>query len=549
MWNGAQFRMKWKPDPNHEKGEIHMKKELCLFLALLLFLPSLSLAANEPIELPIGDYDTDKLTVAVYDNYYAAASYADPLPVLEWVEKRTGIQIDWDVTVPSQYDEIMRVRLAAGQDLPDIVQVPGGLKEVYKYAQQGILLPLDDLIREYAPNLAKLIWEDMPELGRIYTAPDGHIYHIAQNYDGGNKVEVKGLLLRTDWLGTLGLEQPVTADDWYHVLKAFKEGDPNGNGLADEIPMTAFSTGNGLEEYGYLATAFNLAAPVTKYIDVDGVAVNQYEQPGFKDFLSFLNKLYSEGLLDPQYSTGDEAKLDAMCAKDIVGASAHYATKTDLWAGTAAKAGNPNSAKAEYHLMLSPANPDGSIRIISRALTGFCYGITRDCKDPIKAIKWLDYIYGSDEGRDTLLYGLEGLTYTLDADGNKVWMDNIANNPDGLSIATALRSVGAFPAQFTNRTVEFYKMIVSKSAAEEGEILQKYMIQPFPQVMGLEDELDRIASLNADIETYENEMIQKFVMGQVPLTEFDTFIQTVKAMGGDELTQIYQDQLDRYYQK
>ena len=36
MWNGAQFRMKWKPDPNHEKGEIHMKKELCLFLALLL---------------------------------------------------------------------------------------------------------------------------------------------------------------------------------------------------------------------------------------------------------------------------------------------------------------------------------------------------------------------------------------------------------------------------------------------------------------------------------------------------------------------------------
>ena len=140
-------------------------------------------------------------------------------------------------------------------------------------------------------------------------------------------------------------------------------------------------------------------------------------------------------------------------------------------------------------------------------------------------------------------------SYTLDADGNKVWTDNIANNPDGLSVATALRSVGAFPAQFTNRTVEFYKMIVSKSAAEEGEILQKYMIQPFPQVMGLEDELDRITSLNADIETYENEMIQKFVMGQVPLTEFDTFIQTVKAMGGDELTQIYQDQLDRYYQK
>ena len=67
--------------------------------------------------------------------------------------------------------------------------------------------------------------------------------------------------------------------------------------------------------------------------------------------------------------------------------------------------------------------------------------------------------------------------------------------------------------------------------------------------MGLSDELDRIASLNADIETYENEMIQKFIMGQAPLSEFDAFIQTIKGMGGDELTQIYQDQLDRYYQK
>lgn len=526
-----------------------MKKALSLILAMLLLVPSLALAANEPIELPIGDYDTDRLTVSVYDNYHAASSYAEPLPVLEWVEERTGIQIDWDVVVPSQYDEIMRVRLAAGQDLPDIVQIPGGLNEVYKYAQQGILIPIDDLIREHAPNIAKLIWEDIPELGRIYTAPDGHIYHIAQNYEGGNKVEVKGLILRTDWLDKLGLEIPTTADEWYTVLKAFKDGDPNGNGLKDEIPMTSFGKGNGLGEYGYLATAFGLAAPVYKFIDVDGVAVNQYDEPGFKDFLMYMNKLYTEGLIDPQYTTGDEAKLHAMCAKDIVGASAHFGTQTELWAGTAAKAGNPESEKAEYHLVLSPEGEDGEIRIVSRALTGFCYGITRDCEDPVKAIKWLDYIYGSDEGRDTLLYGVEGITYTLDDQGNKVFVDRIANHPDGLSVMAALREVGAFPAQFSNRTVEFYRMMVSKSAADEGEILQQHMISPFPQIMPLEDELDRIASLNADIETYENEMIQKFIMGQVPFAEFDTFRQTVKAMGDDELTQIYQDQLDRFYQK
>jgi putative aldouronate transport system substrate-binding protein len=67
--------------------------------------------------------------------------------------------------------------------------------------------------------------------------------------------------------------------------------------------------------------------------------------------------------------------------------------------------------------------------------------------------------------------------------------------------------------------------------------------------MGTDEELDRIASLNADIGTYENEMIEKFIMNQVSLDTFGSFIETVKAMGGDELTQIYQDQLDRYYGK
>ena len=530
------------------RGDLHVKKLLCMVAALMLALSSIAaLAANEPIDLPIGDYETDRLTVAVYDNYYAAASYADPLPVLEWIEERTGIQIDWDVIVPSQYDEIMRVRLAAGEDLPDIVQIPNSYSnkgEVYKYAMQGVIIPIDDLIREHAPNLAKLIWEDMPELGEAFTAPDGHIYHIAQNFDGGNKVEVKGLLLRTDWLDALGLEMPETADDWYNVLKAFATQDPNGNGINDEIAISSFA---GLSEYGYLATAFGLYAPATKYIDVDGTAVNQYEQPGFKDFLMFLNKLYEEGIMDPQYSTGDEAKLDAMAAMDILGCSAHYGTKAELWGGTASLAQNPNSASAEYHMVLSPADANGEIKILGRALTGFCYGITRDCENPELAIRWLDYIYGSDEGRDVMLYGLEGLTYELDENGNKVWTDFVGNNPDGLSVGTALRAMGAFPAQFTNRTVEFYRLMCGETVYQEGLILQDYIVPPFPQVMGTEDELDRIASLSADIDTYENEMIQKFIMGQESFDNFDSFLETVRAMGGDELTQIYQDQLDRYY--
>ncbi|HML45286.1 MAG TPA: extracellular solute-binding protein [Clostridia bacterium] len=520
-----------------------MKRWICLLLALLT-LPAVGMAANMPIQLPFAENAT--LRVAVYDNYYAAASYAEPLPVLEWIEQRTGVQIEWDVTPPSQYDEVMRVRLAAGTDLPDIVQIPSSYSNkstVLTYAMGGLIIPLEDLFAEYAPNMMQLIYEDEPYLGKNFTALDGHVYHIAQNFTGGNMVEVKGLILRTDWLDILGLEKPETIDEWYEVMKAFKEGDPNGNGLADEVGATSF---NGLGEYGYFATAFGLAAPATKYIEVDGKAVNQYNESGFKDFLMFLNKLYSEGIMDPQYKTGDEAKLDAMGAKDILGVSAHFGTKAELWGSTAALAGNPNSASAAYELVLSPADENGNVRMISRDPCGFAYSVTRDCKDPVLAVKWLDYIYASDEGRDVMLYGVEGTTYETNASGGRVWMDWILHNKDGLSTGAALRSVGAFPAQFSNRTVAFYEMMVSPAVAQAGALLRQYMIQPFPQVMGTEEETDRIASLNADIGTYEEEMIQKFVMGQASFGEFDKFLATVQSMGGDELDQIKQAQLDRY---
>ena len=531
-----------------------MKKWISLLLCVVLSLSAAATAfAAENYTLPIGEYGKDFLTIACVDNYYTAASYADPLPVLEQIEVNTGIQIKWEVTPAGQYDEVIRVRLAAGSDLPDIVQIPGKntayKSEVYTLGLLGTIIPLEDLIREHAPNIAKLIWEDMPELGKAYTAPDGHIYHIAQNYDGTNRVSAKGILIRTDWLETLNLSVPTTADEWYTVLKAFKERDPNDNGIADEIPFGAFSK-NGLGEYGYLATAFGLAAPATKYIDDNGTAVCQYDQPGFKDFLTFMNKLYAEGLIDPQYTTGDEAKMNAMAAKDIIGCSTQYADTDVLWEGTARTAGNPNSANAEYTLIECPVAEDGTpVRMIGRTLTGHCYSISKSCKDPVMAIQWLDYVYANPEGRDIMLYGFEGLTYTVDENGNKVWTDYIANNPNGLNISSALRSVGAFPNMFSNRTVEFGAAMVSKDAAQASAALEKYTIQPFPLVMSTEEELDAIASLTTDIDTYENEMIQKFITGQVSMDQFDKFRDTVRAMGGDELTDIYQQQLNRYYGK
>lgn len=89
----------------------------------------------------------------------------------------------------------------------------------------------EDLIEKNAPNIMNM-FEKYPIIRKVLTAPDGEIYNLAEVFIEGNEVAPKSLIIRKDWLDKLNLEIPETIDDWYTVMKAFKEQDPNGNGIA-----------------------------------------------------------------------------------------------------------------------------------------------------------------------------------------------------------------------------------------------------------------------------------------------------------------------------
>lgn len=299
------------------------KKFLSLLLTLCMLVPCAALAA-EDYTLPLAP-DGAHLSFTLQENYYAGSSYADNLPVYQELEKLTGVSIDWDVVELNSFNETMEIRLASGSKLSDIIQLPNyNGADIMRYAKAGLIQPLDELIDQYAPNIKKLFFEDVPELGRTMTGYDGHIYAIPQNFYGMNFVAPFCLTLRKDWLDNLGLDVPTTLDDWYTVLKAFKEQDPNGNGLADEVPMSTQGNVSSVENaYAYLATGFGLTAPVTVqyYPDENGKVVDQYRLPEFKEYLTFLNKLYEEGLIDTAFSV-DGTKLTAMAAQNLLGSTA-----------------------------------------------------------------------------------------------------------------------------------------------------------------------------------------------------------------------------------
>ena len=97
------------------------------------------------------------------------------------------------------------------------------------------------------PNYKKLL-EENPQVAKTLMDDEGrYLYFTPINplVTDLEKASVTwwGLMMRKDWLENVGMEAPTTIDEWYDVLTAFKEGDPNGNGEQDEIPFDAGSGG------------------------------------------------------------------------------------------------------------------------------------------------------------------------------------------------------------------------------------------------------------------------------------------------------------------
>lgn len=485
--------------------------------------------------LPIVEPGSLELTYAGPDNWYTPASYTQDLPVWEEVEKRTGIKINFDVMPSDQYNAAMQTRIAAGSELPDILAVPPLWNgDVIKYAEEGVILPLGSLIEENAPNIMAM-FEKYPVVKKVLTAPDGEIYNLAEVFVEGNEVAPKSLIIRKDWLDKLNLEIPETIDDWYNVMKAFKEQDPNGNGAPDEVPLTI----NDGAAYSYFASGFGLTAGIGSfYADEDGKVHSLYQSEEYRGLLAFLKKLYEEGLMDPQYETRDEAKVDAMVSKQLVGVSPHFLGVDERWSSLSG---------GEYVMVKPPKGPNGEEpKLIKRNPTGMQFAISKDCADPVAAIRWIDYIWASDEGQILTHFGIEGQSFEYNEDGRPVFTDWTINNPDGLDMMSAVRSLGAFPSFFDVQTKEFMSQLMTPQSLEACEPLIPLMEEPYPSVLATAEEADQLMMLQADMDTYISEMIQKFIMGIEPLEKYDDFLSQLEGMGLSEVLAIKQTQYDRY---
>ena len=424
------------------------------------------------------------------------------------------------------------------------IHASGGAK---KLLDDGLIVSLNPYIEKYAPNLKKLIQETPGLLEQIST-DDGRIFMFPTiRLDPITRAN-SGFAIRKDWLDRAGLSVPETIDEWYTMLKTFQDMDMNGNGLKDEcfVSLGFEKTSQSLDNF---AVAYGLIAGTDFYVKDGQVKYGAYE-PEFKDFVAEMAKWYSEGLLDPEFSTQDSTQFDSKMVNDVGGA--YYGSLSgNMGRFLAARSDDP-----EYDLVAAPMPkaPDGNVYVAVNAygkMVPHGASICSTNENIVETVKWLDWHY-SEEATTLYNWGIEGQSYEV-VDGKKQFTDLIVNNPDGLSKdEAAARYAGGVISQMP--IVEDPEVFLALKSLPQQKAASQLWCQAdtswllSPLYFDSETTTEN-ANIMSEIKTYVAEQFNKYVMGIESMDTFDQFQQQLKNMGIETVLANYQASYDAVYNK
>lgn len=458
---------------------------------------------------------------------------------LKQLEEESNVKIEWQVQSLNDWSEQKGIMLAGGE-LPDIVFGFQTFNDADIMNNQELFLPLDDLIDQYMPNYKKAL-EEMPDLKKACTFPDGKMYSMGKNLPL-RPLSCNQPIINMQWLENLGLDVPTNLDELYNVLKAFKEQDANGNGDPnDEIPIT-----------GAKGLSMDLLNPFG-ITDINGykIMVNEDKSltyyptsDAYKEGIKWLNKLYAEGIIDQEAFTQDDTMQTAKRQDPNVSrVGFEYAWTADS---------NFGQWSGEYDIIAPITGPDGKAYTggdpngVSSIMRNEVL-ITKFCEHPDIAAKWIDQFYTGEAsiqnfwgGIPTVITKHDDGTYTLN------------DPPEGTSADawywdSSLRDFG--PKYVSKEFQDSVKLSAESGdgkKVEQSKIAESTITIPYPNVMFTVEENEERPTLETDINKYVESMRAKWVTEGGVDEEWDAYIEQLNAMGLERLIQIYTDAYNRY---
>lgn len=481
------------------------------------------------------------------------------------VEKKFDIDFDWQTTTydGSVAGEKRQVSLASG-DYPDVYfLVPWvdafSRSEVLKYGQQGVLMPLEDLIDEHAPHL-KERFEEKPEWKESVTAPDGHIYAITQWSECFHCSYPSKMWMNSTWLDKLGLQQPTTTEELREVLRAFKNDDPNGNGKADEVPLSASASEPVIN---YFMNAFAYApygspsSPPPLVMDGDTVTISASSDQ-WRAGLQYIASLADEGLIDTASFTQNGDALRALgdnADAEILGAAAV------LHPYEFVTAESPDGRDTHYDAVAPVTGPDGTqfatYRSAVNPLGMFAVTNKSTEEERVKAIKVIDYLV-TDEGDKLGAMGPEGEAWVPAVDGDVALDPKLEATFKPLTYDetsnAAWRSVAQYWDSLEYRNSQVVPEDVYSPDGYERRLLnatQEYepfmpgesLLFPAEKLWPNPDTSAELAELQTNIATYVIQAQAEFVSGQRDINDdatWQAYIDDLSGLGADRYLELQQ---------
>lgn len=489
--------------------------------------------------LPIVD---KQVTLNIVSPKAALAPDYSEMVIFDRLQKATNVKIKWNNIPGDGYQEKKNLMLASG-DLPDAFYASGfSDHDLIQYGQNGTIIPLEDLIDKYAPNLKKL-FEQRPDLKKVVTAPDGHIYSLPR----AEEMDLVGMpnimFINKVWLDKLGLAMPTTLEEYHDVLKAFKEKDPNGNGKQDEIGLTFWyngwcgNEGDLIGLFGLPDSSFEADHRVVR----DGKVIYAAVQPEFKEAINYYNGWVKEGLIDPEVAT---QKTEQIFAK---GKTEDPTLGSFIWWENTEVVGTD---RVKDYVVLPPLKgKDGKIVIGRSNYSEYgrdAFVVTSANKNPELTMRWVDELYEPKMSAQ-INWGPIGEIYEEDANGMLVNKEL----PDGVAMGE-LRQKVAPGGPFVVLKEHFGSVVDMEPRAKErlailDEYYKPHMVQEnYPSIFFSPEELEIINTIEPEIKTFVKQKEAQWLIEGGIEKEWDAYVKQLNDMGLEKLMDVYQKGLNRY---
>ena len=512
-------------------------------------------ASAESVRLPL----KTKQTITGLTSY-PSGTESDPNKrvIFERLEKKTTVHVDWKSIASDQWGDKISLQMVNFSTLPDFIFSAGfSDSDLLKYGEQELILPLEDYIDKYMPNLKK-VFDEYPEYRKMSTDTKGHIWALPWIEQlGENKTAIQTIgnmsFINKKWLDYLKLDMPETTDELEDVLKSFKdhEADLKEKFQIDGsvIPLSCIVNDqdpaliiNGFGEgYGDNDSGRHIAVTDDRKVICTAV------QDGYREGITWLHQLYSEGLIDKECFTQDWSTYVSK------GKSGRY--------GVCFTWDVANIDNLKDWVPLPPLKADTlSITPQNGSFTsGFDRGrcvVTSMAKNPALVCSWLDQMYDPLQSPQNN-WGTYG-------EKNKFNIFRMSKNKNGEPMLKHEKLGDASPVEVREAQCvggplavlnEYYgKYVTCPDDAQyrldwikdtyTDQMHGKYV---YPNVFMDREDTEELSNLQADIQKEINARKSDWMMNGLDDSKWNAYIKKLDAYGMDKYLGIFQKYLDAYY--